>query len=60
VGVQGYFKKGDIIKIEDKNGNEIGLGKTLYDSEKASQFAGSKKKQPIIHYDHLYLYETTS
>lgn len=59
-GVQGYFKKGDIIKIEDKKGKEMGLGKTLYDSEKASQFAGSKKKQPIIHYDHLYLYETTS
>ena len=59
-GVQGYFKKGDIIKIIDHNGNEIGLGKTLYDSEKASQLAGSKKKQPIIHYDHLYIHEATS
>jgi glutamate 5-kinase len=58
--VQGYFKKGDIIKIIDRKGNELGLGKTLYDSDKASQLAGSKKKQPIIHYDHLYLYETTS
>jgi len=58
--VKGYFKKGDIIKIEDQNGIELGLGKTLYDSEKAGQFAGSKKKQPIIHYDHLYLYETTT
>jgi glutamate 5-kinase len=58
--VKGYFKKGDIIKIIDQKGIELGLGKTLYDSEKASQFAGSKKKQPIIHYDHLYLYDTTS
>jgi len=59
-GVQGYFKKGDIIKIEDKNGNELGLGKTLYDSDKATLYAGSKKKHPIIHYDHLYLHETTA
>ena len=58
--VQGYFKKGDIIKILDQNGHEMGLGKALYDSDKAIQFAGSKKKQPIIHYDHLYLYDTTS
>ncbi|MDP4291764.1 MAG: glutamate 5-kinase [Bacteroidota bacterium] len=58
--VQGYFKKGDIIKITDQKGNELGLGKTLYDSDKANLLAGSKKKHPIIHYDHLYLYETNS
>ena len=57
--VKGYFKKGDIVKIIDQKGNELGLGKTLYDSEKATQFAGSKKKQPIIHYDHLYLHDIT-
>jgi len=58
--VEGYFKKGDIVKIVDEKNNELGLGKTLYDSDKASQFAGSKKKQPIVHYDHLYLHETLS
>jgi len=50
--VKGFFKKGDIIKIIDQNGQELGLGKTLYDSEKACELAGKKKKQPIIHYDH--------
>ena len=59
-GVNGFFKKGDIIKILDQDGEEIGLGKTLYDSEKAIELAGSKKKQPIIHYDHLYLFESNT
>jgi glutamate 5-kinase len=58
--VKGFFRKGDIIKIIDQAGQEIGLGKTLYDSEKAVEFAGSKKKKPIIHYDHLYLFESNA
>lgn len=58
--VKGFFKKGDIIKIIDQHGEEIGLGKTLYDSEKAHDLAGKKKKQPIIHYDHLYLFESNT
>lgn len=58
--VIGFFKKGDIIRIIDQHGAEIGLGKTLYDSEKAGELAGKKKKQPIIHYDYLYLFESNT
>ncbi|MGB8490335.1 MAG: glutamate 5-kinase, partial [Bacteroidales bacterium] len=38
--VEGYFGKGDIVRILDENGESIGLGKSQYDSEKAKQCIG--------------------
>ncbi len=35
--VNGFFKSGDIIRIVDEKGNNIGLGKSQYDSEKAEK-----------------------
>jgi len=57
IEIKGYFEKGDIIRIEDENGNQLGLGKAQYDSEEAIQLVGKKAAKPLIYYDYLYLYE---
>ena len=40
-----------------KTGNNIGLGKSQYDSKKTEQNIGEKINKPFIHYDYLVLYE---
>jgi glutamate 5-kinase len=55
--VEGTFRKGDIIRIFDDRGKQIGIGKTQYDSRKAEQNIGEKKSKPLIHYDYLLITE---
>jgi glutamate 5-kinase len=55
--IEGFFKKGDIIRIFDEKGKQIGLGKSQYDSEKAEQYLGEKRKKPLIHYDYMFINE---
>jgi glutamate 5-kinase len=57
--IEGFFKKGDIIRIIDNNGNNIGLGKSQFDSKKAEQNIGEKLSKPFIHYDYLVINEKT-
>jgi glutamate 5-kinase len=56
-GVEGFFKSGDIVRILDEEGNNIGLGKSQYDSKKADQNIGKKLRKPFIHYDYLVINE---
>lgn len=56
VEVVGKFMKGDIIRVVDEQGKEIGLGLARYGNEKALEVVGKKNQPPIIHYDHLYLH----
>jgi glutamate 5-kinase len=58
--IEGFFKRGDIIRILDEKGKQIGIGKTQYDSEKAWQYIGEKRKKPLIHYDHLIINDKKS
>ena len=51
----GFSKSGDIVRIIDKKGNNIGLGKTQYDSKKAELIIGEKVNKPFIHYDYLVI-----
>jgi glutamate 5-kinase len=53
--VDGFFKSGDIIRIVDEKGNNIGLGKSQYDSEKAEKNLGEKLSRPFIHYDYMVI-----
>ncbi len=53
--VDGFFKSGDIVRIFDEKGNNIGLGKSQYDSKKAEQHIGEKLSKPFIHYDYLVI-----
>jgi glutamate 5-kinase len=52
--VEGFFKSGDIV---DEKRNNIGLGKSQYDSKKAEQNIGEKLSKPFIHYDYLVINE---
>lgn len=55
--IEGFFENGDIVRILDEEGNDIGLGKAQYDSEKAEQSIGVKLRKPIIHNDFLIINE---
>jgi len=55
--VDGFFKSGDIVRIVDEEGNNIGLGKAKYDSKKTEQNLGKKLSKPFIHYDYLVINE---
>jgi glutamate 5-kinase len=55
--VDGFFRSGDIVKIVDEEGNNIGIGKSQYDSKKAEQHIGEKLSKPFIHYDYLVINE---
>ncbi len=53
--VEGFFEKGDIIRIFDDAGTQIGLGRSQYDSEKAEQYIGQKSSKPLVHYDYMVI-----
>jgi glutamate 5-kinase len=57
IGINGFFKRGDIVRIFDEDGINLGLGQSQYDSEKAEQNIGAKLSKPFIHYDYLFIYE---
>lgn len=56
ISIEGEFKKGDILRISDEEGNKIGLGRAEYPSKTALEKIGQKNQKPIIHYDYLYLF----
>jgi glutamate 5-kinase len=56
-GIEGSFKKGDVVRILDESGTNIGLGKSQYDSKKAESLLGEKMKKPMIHYGCLFINE---
>jgi glutamate 5-kinase len=55
--VDGFFRNGDIVRIVDESGKNIGLGKSQYDSKKAELNIGKKLSRPFIHYDYLVVNE---
>lgn len=55
IKINGEFECDDIVKIMDEDGNQLGVGKSSYDSETAKQVIGTKQAKPIIHYDYLYI-----
>ncbi|MBN2807137.1 MAG: glutamate 5-kinase [Prolixibacteraceae bacterium] len=59
VEIQGFFKKGDIIRIQDEQGKQLGLGKSQYDSDEAQKLIGKKAEKPLIYYDYMYLNEAS-
>ncbi len=55
VRIEGEFEKDDIVKIINPDGEQIGVGRISYDSEKSRQLIGQQGAKPLIHYDYLYL-----
>lgn len=54
--IQGEFKKGDLVNINDEAGNVIGIGKAAYDKVKALKYLGDSNYKPVIHYDYMFLF----
>ncbi len=54
-GVEGSFKRGDVIRICSEDGKVIGYGMASCTAEKARSTLGLKGHKPVIHYDHLYI-----
>jgi glutamate 5-kinase len=55
VRIVGNFEKDDIIRIVDKNGFKIGVGKSNYSSKEAAKYIGKHSIKPLIHYNYLYI-----
>ncbi|MFK7936152.1 MAG: glutamate 5-kinase [Saprospiraceae bacterium] len=51
----GEFKKGDLIKVINENGEQIGVGIAQYGAEKAREYLGQNGKKALIHYDYLFI-----
>jgi glutamate 5-kinase len=50
------FKKGDVIKILNKDKNEIAVGIAKYDSKKLQEKIGEKNEMEFIHCNYLYVF----
>ncbi|MEO5891013.1 MAG: glutamate 5-kinase [Ferruginibacter sp.] len=53
--IEGGFKKGDIIKITNNAGKQLGVGRAQYNSEKAVELMRKKNEKALVHYDYLFL-----
>ena len=53
--IDGYFEKGDVVKIKNHKNKTIGFGKVEYGSSVAYSYIGQKGRKPLVHYDYLYL-----
>ena len=53
--VLGDFAKDDIIRIVDKAGNLIGVGKANYSSVQVKDAMGKHAGRAVVHYDYLYM-----
>lgn len=53
--IEGDFKKDDIVRLIGCNGEQMGVGRAQYGSEKAKLVIGQKRQRPFVHYDYLYL-----
>ncbi|MBL8025771.1 MAG: glutamate 5-kinase [Fibrobacteres bacterium] len=51
--VKGSFEKGDSITVLDLSGSVIGVGLSNYSAKEATQYAGQKFKDEIIHRDNF-------
>jgi glutamate 5-kinase len=55
--VEGFFEKGDIVKVVNTAGKMLGIGKSQYSSDETLNSIGQKRNKPFIHYDYLVLNE---
>lgn len=53
--IVGDFEKGDIVRIFNEAGQQIGVGCADYDSKEAMTFIGQRDRKPLVHYDYLYI-----
>jgi glutamate 5-kinase len=57
VQVDGEFERGDLIRIVDARGREVGIGVASYGAARAREAAGRRGERALVRYDQLYLME---
>jgi len=55
IKIEGEFKKGDLLKLCNKSGKQIGVGRAQYNSDKARISMRKKNEKALVHYDYLFL-----
>lgn len=53
--IEGDFEKGEILKIINEQGEDIGYGMANYDSKIARDCMGKKDQKALIKYDYLFV-----
>ena len=55
--VAGPFERGDVIQIQNPEGQVLGCGRARYNDEEAEKLKGQQGQKPLIHYDYLFMTE---
>lgn len=55
IGVEGEFKKGDVIEIKNAHDAKIGFGISAFDSDRVKELAGKKGGKAVVHYDYMFI-----
>ena len=55
INADGDFSKGDLVKILNEHGQELGLGKAEYSAEELRPKLLKKGGKAFIHYDYMYI-----
>jgi glutamate 5-kinase len=55
--VTGPFERGDVIQIQNPDGQVLGCGRARYNNQEAEKLKGLQGQKPLIHYDYLYMIE---
>lgn len=55
IGIDGDFEEGDLVKIVNEAGLEIGIGKAEYSSKDLQPILAKKGGKAFIHYDYMYI-----
>ncbi|GHT22709.1 glutamate 5-kinase [Bacteroidia bacterium] len=53
--IYGNFLSGDVVRIVNEHGKQVGLGRSEYNADTARKKTGERNNKPLIHYDYLYL-----
>lgn len=53
--IEGNFLKGDLIRICNSAGKQIGVGRAQYPAELATGSMAKKNEKALVHYDYLFL-----
>ncbi len=56
ITIDGEFSKGDVVRICDEGGKDVGLGIAQYAAAAAREAMGKKGQKALVHYDYLYLF----
>ncbi len=55
LSVEGEWEEGDIVRLINPEGTEIGVGRIACDSTETASLIGKHGQRHLIHYDYLYL-----